>query len=156
MPRRQRRDPDNSCREPSARHSSRFFSLSLYLSPLLCLSTSSTRSPLSASSASSSTSPPSSLFSSTRLVALRTIGMRRDSRCKIHSRSPDYAYCTVRHGIRSPKYAYVMPAAFPGSELSSAQTLRNAVCQFARETNYLGTFFSHELLTRKPIYPPRF
>lgn len=56
-----------------------------------------------------------------RLVVLHTIGMRRDSRCKIHSRSPDYAYRTVRRGIRSPKYAYVMPATFPGSELSSAR-----------------------------------
>lgn len=98
-------------------------SLSLFLSvsSLFCLSTSSTRSPLSASSASSSTSPPSSLFSSARLVALHTIGMRRDSRCKIHSRSSDYAYRTVRRGIRSPKYAYVMPATFPGSELSSVR-----------------------------------
>lgn len=127
MPRRQRRDPDNSCRAALSSRPlflSLSFSLLLSLSlffPLFCLSTSSTRSPLSAFSASSSTSPPSSLFSSARLVALHTIGMRRDSRCKIHSRSPDYAYRTVRRGIRSSKYAYVMPATFPGSELSSAR-----------------------------------
>lgn len=66
--------------------------------------------------------------------ALRTVGMHRDSCCKIHSRSPDYAYrgapCTAEFAARRSTPTYCLPRFLQASYRALGVTKRRlSICK---------------------------